>query len=91
MTTRIIDRTEIEREVRNFLITTFLFGRAEALGDDGALLGQVIDSTGTVELVIFLQDRFGITVEDDEVAVPENFDSVKNVVSYVERKLQSKV
>jgi acyl carrier protein len=91
MTTRIIDRTEIEREVRNFLITTFLFGRAEALGDDGALLGQVIDSTGTVELVVFLQDRFGITVEDDEVAVPENFDSVKNVVNYVERKLQNKV
>jgi len=85
-----MDRTEIEREVRNFLINTFLFGRAEALRDDGSLLGEVIDSTGAVELVIFLQERFGITVQDDEVAVPENFDSVKNVVGYVERKLQSK-
>jgi acyl carrier protein len=85
-----MDRTEVNREVRNFLINNFLFGRAEALRDDGALLGEVIDSTGAVELVVFLQDRFGITVEDDEVAVPENLDSVNNIVGFVERKLRSK-
>jgi acyl carrier protein len=85
-----MDRTEIGQEVRNFLINNVLFGRADALQDDASLLGQVLDSTAVVELVIFLQERFGITVEDEEVAVPENFDSVKNIVGYVEKKLHSK-
>jgi acyl carrier protein len=79
---------DIESEVRKFIVTNFLFGRAEALRDDASLLGGVIDSTGAIELVVFLQDRFGITVEDDEV-VPENFDSVKSVVTYVAKKLQN--
>jgi acyl carrier protein len=86
-----MDRAEIEREVRSFLINNFLFGRADALPADGSLTGEVIDSTGALELVIFLQSRFGITVEDEEVAVPENFDSVKNIVSYVDKKLQNKI
>ena len=81
---------EIERDIRSFLVDTFLFGKAEALRDDTALLGGVIDSTGAVELVMFLQNHFSITVEDDEVAVPENFASVKSVVSFVEKKLRNK-
>ena len=81
---------EIEREIRTYLVDTFLFGKAEALRDDTALLGGVIDSTGAVELVMFLQNQFSITVEDDEVAVPENFASVKSVVSFVEKKLLNK-
>ena len=39
---------------------------------------------------MFLQSNFGITVEDEEVAVPENFGSVNNIVGYVEKKLLSK-
>jgi len=82
--------TEIEREIRSFLVNNFLFGSAEALRDDESLLGNVIDSSGTIELIMFLQDRFAITVEDEEIAIPENFDSLKNVVAYVARKLASK-
>jgi acyl carrier protein len=82
--------TEIDHEIRDFLVKNFLFGRAEALRDDASLLGGVIDSTGAFVLVMFLQERFGITVEDAEVALPENFDSVKSVVAFVERKLRSK-
>jgi acyl carrier protein len=78
--------TDIEREIRSFLIDNFLFGRSEALREDDSLLGGVIDSTGTIELVVFLQDRFALTVEEEDV-VPENFDSVKHVVAYVARKL----
>ncbi len=85
-----MNRLEIEREVRGFLINNFLFGRAEALPEDGSLQGDVIDSTGAIELVMFLQSNFGITVQDEEVAVPENFGSVKNIVGYVEKKLLSK-
>jgi acyl carrier protein len=87
MQTMPMTRSEIEREVRAFLINNFLFGRAEALNDNAALLGGVIDSTGAIELVVFLQDKFGITVEGEEIAVPQNFDSIENVVKFVEKKL----
>jgi len=80
---------DIEREIRSFLVDNFLFGRTEEWRDHVSLLGNVIDSTGAIELVTFLQDRFAITVDDNEV-VPENFDTLENVVAYVERKLRSK-
>jgi acyl carrier protein len=80
---------EIEQEIRTFLVDNFLFGRAEGLKESDSLLGNVIDSTGVLELVMFLQDRFGITVEDDEVTT-ENLDSLQNAVAFVERKMASK-
>ena len=80
---------DIKREIRSFLVDNFLFGRTEEWRDHVSLLGNVIDSTGAIELVTFLQDRFAITVEDNEV-VPENFDTLENVVAYVKRKLRSK-
>jgi acyl carrier protein len=82
--------TDIEREIRAFLVDTFLFGRNEQLQDDAPLMDKVIDSQGVVELVVFLQERFAITVEDDEVTT-ENLDSVNKAVTYVVRKLGSKV
>jgi len=87
----ITSRNEIEREIRTFVVDNFLFGNAEALKDNTALLGGVIDSTGTIHLVMFLQEKFGITVEDEEIAAPENFDSLANVVSLVWTKLSKNV
>lgn len=84
-----MDTTDIEREIRSFLVDNFLFGRSEALHEDDSLLGGVIDSTGTIDLVVFLQDRFALIVEEEDV-IPENFDSVKHVVAYVARKLSEK-
>jgi amino acid adenylation domain-containing protein len=81
--------TDIKREVRSFLVDNFLFGRSEALHDDDSLLGGVIDSPGTIELVVFLEDRFALTVEEEDV-VPENFGSVKHIVGYVASKLNGK-
>ena len=81
--------TDIECEIRSFLVDNFLYGQSEALHDDDSLLGGVIDSTGTIELVVFLQDRFALTVEDEDV-VPENFVSVKHVAAYVAKKLHAK-
>jgi acyl carrier protein len=78
--------SDIQAEIRRFLVDTFLFGLSERLSDDGVLLGEVIDSTGVLELVSFLQDRFAISVTDDEVT-PENFDSVLNITAYVSRKV----
>ena len=78
--------SEIQAEIRRFLVDTFLFGLSERLSDDGVLLGEVIDSTGVLELVSFLQDRFAISVMDDEFT-PENLDSVLNITAYVSRKV----
>jgi acyl carrier protein len=81
--------TEIEQEVRTFLIETFLFGSGEALKEDVPLLGNVIDSQGAIELVAFIQQRFNIEVQDEEVTM-DNLSSVKGVTALIERKLRAK-
>jgi acyl carrier protein len=78
--------TNIEQEIRTFLVDNYLFGRGAGLKDDDPLLGNVIDSTGVVEYVSFLQERFAITIEDDEVTT-ENLDSVRNSIAFIERRL----
>jgi acyl carrier protein len=84
-----MNQADIERDIRKFLVDNFLFGRAEKLRDDQSLLGTVIDSTGALELVTFLQEHFAIEVGDEDM-VPENLDSVKSVVAYVAKKLSEK-
>jgi acyl carrier protein len=86
-----IPKANIEHEIRRFVIDNFLFGREEGLTETAALLGGIIDSTGAIQLVMFLQEKFGITVEDDEIALPENFESIGNVVAFVDRKIQNGV
>jgi acyl carrier protein len=81
--------SEIHAAIRGFLVDTFLFGRAEELSDDTPLLDTVIDSHGVVEFVVFLQDRFSILVEDDEVNT-NNLDTVDKTVAYVEAKLTAR-
>ncbi len=77
---------EIEQDIRGFLVETFLFGNSEKLSNDEPLLGKVIDSHGVVELVVFLQERFSITVEDEEVG-SQNLDSVNRIVAFVTGKV----
>jgi acyl carrier protein len=81
--------TDIEHEIRSFLVSNFLSGRNDKLNNDEPLLGNVVDSSGVVELVIFLQERFEITVEDDEVTT-ENLGSIKNATAFVQGKLADK-
>jgi acyl carrier protein len=58
------------------------------LGDTDSLLDKgIIDSTGVLELVGFIEENFKVQVNDEEL-VPENLDSVNNLVSYIERKTQ---
>ncbi len=81
--------TDIEQEIRNYLTETFLFGRSDALNDDTPLLGNVIDSQGVLELIVFVQERFAIAVDDEEVT-NNNFASVRSVVAFIENKRRSK-
>ncbi|NOX53754.1 MAG: acyl carrier protein [Planctomycetes bacterium] len=79
----------LDQEIRDFVRENFLFGDdSENLEDDTSFLEQgYIDSTGVLELVTFLEQRFGIEIADDEL-VPENLDSIRRVVAFVESKLQ---
>jgi acyl carrier protein len=84
-----LQTTEIEQEIRNYLTEEFLFGRSETLNNDTPLLGNVIDSQGVIEVVSFVQQRFKIEVEDEDVTT-DNLATLKSVVALVEKKLRSK-
>ena len=78
--------SETRDKVRNFIVENFLFGSDDGLTDDISFLEEgIIDSTGILELVSFLEEEFGIVVDDEEL-IPENLDSVRNVVQYLEIK-----
>jgi acyl carrier protein len=76
--------------IREFVISNFLFGEnGDSLTDTRSFLETgIIDSTGVLELVAFLEQRFGIAVADREL-LPENLDSVENVSRFVAGKLQA--
>ena len=78
---------EHKQAIRDFVIENFLFGEANGLKDDTSFLEEgIIDSTGILELVTFIEDEFSITVEDEEL-IPENLDSIGNVANFIQRKM----
>ncbi len=81
---------DISLAVRRFIGENFLFrDDGDAITHDASLLDAgIIDSTGVLELVSFLETTFGIEVQDDEM-LPENLDSIRAITSYVSRKLES--
>ena len=77
---------EIRVIVRNFIIENFLFDDDGSLQNDTSFLDNgIIDSTGILELVEFLDEEFSIDIDDDEL-IPENLDSIDNVVKFVSGK-----
>jgi acyl carrier protein len=76
-----------EREIREFIIDNFLFGEMDfALSSEDSLLERgIIDSTGVLELVAFLESRYGIQIKDHEI-LPSNLDSVGKLIRFIERK-----
>jgi len=84
-------RADIDRQVRQFLADNFLFreDRAELSDTESLLEAGLIDSTGILELVGYLESTFAIRMADAEI-VPENLDSVRRIVNYVTGKLGAK-
>ncbi len=73
--------------VREFIAENFLFRADADISDSQSLLeGGVIDSTGVLELIAFLESTYGISIADEEI-VPENLDSIDNMATYLARKL----
>ncbi|MBK7046913.1 MAG: acyl carrier protein [bacterium] len=78
---------ELRDLVRDFIIRNFLFGDADRLsGDSVSLLESgIMDSLGVMELVAFIEAELGLSVPDADL-IPQNLDSVDNLVAYVGRR-----
>ncbi|NLF65009.1 MAG: acyl carrier protein [Chloroflexi bacterium] len=74
--------------IRRFIADNLMYSsNGLQLDDDASFLEEgVIDSLGVMELVVFVEDQFGVQVADEEVT-PEYFDSVNRLACYVESKL----
>ena len=73
--------------LRRFINDNFLFGlEGQTFSDDDSLLEKrIIDTTGVLELIAFLDATFGVKVQDDEL-LPENLDSINRLVRFIEKK-----
>ena len=78
---------EADRQaVRHYIIETFLFGQDDGLADDSSFLDKgILDSTGVLELVAYIESAYGIKVNDDEL-LPDNLDSINAICEFIERK-----
>lgn len=77
----------VESRVRNYILENYLFTDDQAMlgSDDSFLQKNILDSTGMLEVIYFLEDEFGIKVMDEEM-IPENLDSVNRIVAFLARK-----
>ena len=77
----------VAQQVREFIVENFLYGQERTFKDDDSFLGEgIVDSTGVLQLVSHVEETYGITVEDEDL-IPENMDSINNVVAYLSRKM----
>ena len=75
--------SEVKDKIRTFIVENFLFGNNENLEDNTSFLEEgIIDSTGILELVAFIEETFEFTVKDEDL-IPNNLDSIANVVRYI--------
>ena len=77
----------IEQKLRGYILENFLFTNDQsALNNEDSFLEKgIIDSTGILEVIYFLEDEFSIKINDEEM-LPENLDSVNNIVNFVTQK-----
>jgi acyl carrier protein len=80
---------DLQQDIRKFVIENFLFSEDNGkLANDDSLMEQgLIDSTGALELVTFLEGKYQIKIEDNELD-PENLDSINKLVRFIHRKTQ---
>lgn len=77
---------DLTKEVRDFVVTNFLFGNGAKLQDETSFLESgIIDSTGILELILHLESTYSISIQTHEM-LPENLDSVVRVAAFVARK-----
>ena len=76
----------LKQQIRDFVTSNFYVAEPATLQDQTSLLEHgIIDSTGVLEVIVFLESTFGISVGDSEL-LPENLDSIERIAAFVERK-----
>ena len=76
----------LQQQIRDFVTSNFYVADPKALEDRTSLLDHgIIDSTGVLEVIMFIETTFGVTVEDSEM-LPENLDSIERIAAFVARK-----
>lgn len=80
--------SELERDVRGFITENFILDGEDLAGDASLTQHGVLDSMGVLELIMFVEERFGVQVPDEDT-LPENLDSVDRIVGYVQRRLDA--
>lgn len=77
---------EIKEQVRAFVTSNFYVADPAALENEASLLDRgIIDSTGVLEVIFFIEDTFGIKVEDSEM-LPDNLDSIDRIANFIALK-----
>jgi acyl carrier protein len=80
---------DTKTQVRQFITTNFYVAEPKELTDDASLLDRgIVDSTGVLEVIGFLEKEFGVAVDDAEI-LPENLDSINRIAEFVAQKKQS--
>ena len=81
----------LNKQVRDFVAANFYVADPKSLEDRTSLLDHgIIDSTGVLEVIMFIESTFGVTVEDSEM-LPENLDSIERIAAFVARKTSQPV
>lgn len=77
----------MKKTIKQYILENLLFSEDESVlhDNDSFLDGGIIDSTGVMEIILFIEDSFGIKVNDDEM-LPVNLDSVDNLAAFIQRK-----
>jgi len=77
-------KTEIIKKIRDFIVENFLFGNDSEMVDnnDSFMENGIIDSTGILELIEYVEETYNINIEDEEL-IPENLDSLDNISSFI--------
>ena len=78
---------DIKHNITSYIEKNFLFGLSDkSFNDNDSFLDKgIIDSTGILEIVSYVEEKFGMEVKDEEL-IPDNFDSINKLVRYIERK-----
>ena len=77
----------VKEKIKTFVVANFLFGDDEGLAEETSFLESgVIDSMGILELVDYIEKEFKVAISDEEL-LPENLDSINNISSFLENKM----
>jgi len=79
---------KIKQEIREYIVDSFLFGDNETsfADDDSFMENGILDSTGILDVILFIEEKYNIKVEEDET-LPENLDSLNNLEKFIVHKL----